>query len=39
VFKQKAVKPKKTGFILDKAISELGYSTTKFDDALDQIFS
>lgn len=39
VFKQKAIKPKKTGFILDKAIGELSYSTTRFDDALDQIFS
>lgn len=34
---EKAKRPPKTGFVLDKAISELGYSPTALSDALQEI--
>ena len=36
---QKAKRPPKTGFVLEKAIRELDYKPTKFDDALDEMFN
>ena len=36
---QKAKRPPKTGFVLEKAIRDLDYKPTKFDDALDEMFN
>jgi dTDP-4-dehydrorhamnose reductase len=35
--KQKAVRPPRTGFILDKSINELGYNPHSFEECLDII--
>ena len=36
---QKAKRPPKTGFVLEKAIRDLDYKPTKFEDALDEMFN
>jgi len=36
---QKAKRPPKTGFVIEKAIRDLDYKPTKFDDALDEMFN
>lgn len=36
---QKAKRPPKTGFVLEKAMRDLEYKPTKFDDALDEMFN
>jgi dTDP-4-dehydrorhamnose reductase len=38
VFSQLGKRPLKTGFIIDKAINELGYEPTSFENALSSIF-
>jgi dTDP-4-dehydrorhamnose reductase len=38
VFSQLGKRPLKTGFIIDKAIKELGYEPTSFENALSSIF-
>lgn len=37
-FTQIGKRPLKTGFIIDKAINELGYDPTSFENALSSIF-
>jgi dTDP-4-dehydrorhamnose reductase len=38
-FKQPAVRPLKTGFVIDKAINELGYSPVRFQEGLSVVAS
>ncbi len=38
IFTQIGNRPLKTGFIIDKAINELGYNPTPFEKALSKIF-